>query len=72
MVLGCEALRQPRRDKPTNMMQKVAGAIPLQKIFTLWMLDGGDALCEMDSLSSDVSEVAVILGDPVCTTYRST
>jgi hypothetical protein len=72
MVLGCEALCQPRKDKPANMMQRVAGAIPQQKILTLWMLDGGDALCEMDGLGSDVSKVAVILGDPVRTTNRST
>ena len=36
------------------------------------MLDGGDALCEMDGLGSDVSKVAVILGDSVRTTNRST
>ena len=53
-------------------MQRIAGAILQQKILTLWMLDSGDALCEMDGLCSDVSEVAVILGNPIRTTDRST
>ena len=36
------------------------------------MLDGENTLCEMNSLCSDASQVAAILGDPGCVTNRST
>ena len=64
MVLGCETLCQPQRDKPANMMQRVTESIPQQQVLALWVLDSGGMLCEPNSLCSDVSQVAIRPHEP--------